>query len=247
MSQNFPDILPQNIKGILNRIVESKELQGTQELVDTLDEQSVLETLIESSKPIIPIKMKDYHYLLYTPFRYPPLKHGSRFGTANEPSLFYGSLNELTCMCECAFYRLTLFHCMEEKFPQPIRTQHTLFTVPFYSNSGLDLSSSSFSEYQDKLCHISDFTFTQEFGHLLRTKGIDCFLYTSARDSNNGLNIALFNPTPFQSYQPTSMSEWYSQVNSDIVQFQNIRLNTIYTFNINQFLDTNGRLPSLAP
>jgi hypothetical protein len=70
------------------RIVESQEEIATTNIVANLDEQNVLEQLLETSKPgaigTVP------HYLLSTPFRYPPLKHGSRFGTLFENSLFYG-------------------------------------------------------------------------------------------------------------------------------------------------------------
>ena len=39
-------------------------------LVDTLAEQALLEDLIESSKPPVPVECRHLHYLLSTPFRY---------------------------------------------------------------------------------------------------------------------------------------------------------------------------------
>jgi hypothetical protein len=53
-------------------MVESQEQIATRGYVDTLAEQSVLEELLEESKPAYPDKTTDLHYLLKTPFRYPP-------------------------------------------------------------------------------------------------------------------------------------------------------------------------------
>lgn len=74
--------LATNYKAQVYRMVESQEKVATMTLVDTLDE------LIEETKPSIR-HQKPRHYLIQTPFRYPPLKHGSRFGSRFEPSIFY--------------------------------------------------------------------------------------------------------------------------------------------------------------
>jgi hypothetical protein len=236
---------PIQIKNLLHRIVETQEINATRSLVDTLGEQEILEHLIESSKPAIPYNMKGYHYLLSTPFRYPPLEYGSRFGTVYEPSLFYGSIGEKTCIAECAFYRFYFFYSMVEP-PDSLRTQHTLFTVPFESNHSVDLSSSQFSIYADKLYHKSDYAFTQKIGSYLRNKGIDCFLYSSVRDPDHGLNVALFNPTPFSAKKPTSTTEWHSQITKNIIQFKNIRDQRSYDFMLQDFCE-DDRLPQPAP
>ena len=75
------------------RIVEGQHVVSTRKLVDSSEEQEILEELIEQGKP--PLRhvpdLAGLHYLLFTPFRYPPLRHGSRFGTHDEPSVWYGS------------------------------------------------------------------------------------------------------------------------------------------------------------
>ena len=68
------------LRGKLVRLVESQEQVATLQLVDTLEEQALLEELIETSKPHLPPSSETLHYLLKTPFRYPPLRWGSRFG-----------------------------------------------------------------------------------------------------------------------------------------------------------------------
>ena len=59
--------------GRLLRLVESQEQVATNSLVRTLAEQALLEDLIEASKPPLPATGHGLHYLLATPFRYPPL------------------------------------------------------------------------------------------------------------------------------------------------------------------------------
>lgn len=92
------------------RVVEAQHISSSRDLVDTLEEHDLLEELIEESKPSI---AKDKHYLIFSPFRYPPLKYGSRFGSLYEPSLWYGSLELETAFAEVAYYRLQFFRDCE--------------------------------------------------------------------------------------------------------------------------------------
>ena len=85
-------VKPHPISGTLLRLVESQEQVATNQLVSSLERQAVLEGLLEATKPRLRVGTEHLHYLLATPFRYPPLKHGSRFGTRSAPSLFYGAL-----------------------------------------------------------------------------------------------------------------------------------------------------------
>ena len=88
------------LTGELLRMVESQEQIATLSLVDDLAEQAVLEDLLERAKPPLPVGTDGLHYLLATPFRYPPLRHGSRFGRRFEPGLFYGARRLPTLLAE---------------------------------------------------------------------------------------------------------------------------------------------------
>ena len=55
----------------LHRVAESQETVATLMLVDNRDEQQVLEELLEGSKPPLAADLRDLHYLLAAPFRYP--------------------------------------------------------------------------------------------------------------------------------------------------------------------------------
>src|SRR5438552_11150402 len=80
-------------------------------LVDTLAEQSVLESIVDASKPPLPPECRHLDYLLATPFRYgAPYPKGSRFRRAgNTPGVFYASERPTTAVAEMAFYRLLFF------------------------------------------------------------------------------------------------------------------------------------------
>ena len=65
--------------GLIWRLVEDQGRPASMTLVDTLDEQARLENILEASKPKLPSGCAHLHYLLFTPFRYPPSRHGSRF------------------------------------------------------------------------------------------------------------------------------------------------------------------------
>ena len=69
-----------NYKTSVYRIVETQEYAATMNLVDDLEEQELLEQLLDEVKPPYKKGTQKLHYLISTPFRYPPLKYGSRFG-----------------------------------------------------------------------------------------------------------------------------------------------------------------------
>src|SRR5512134_2866536 len=96
------------LAGTAWRVVEGQHVVSTRKLVDSAAEHEILESLIEEVKPPLPDEpeFRGLHYLLVTPFRYPPLRHGSRFATRTERSLWYGSTRPRTAFAETAYYRL---------------------------------------------------------------------------------------------------------------------------------------------
>src|SRR3954469_13342301 len=84
------------------RVVESQHQVSTRKLVDTAEEQALLEDMIDRVKPP-DLTGGSLHYLLFTPFRYPPLNHGSRFGTRRERGIWYGSSDRRTAFAEVSY------------------------------------------------------------------------------------------------------------------------------------------------
>lgn len=203
----------------INRLVESQEQVATLSLVNNVYEQGVLEELIESSKNPLLTEPSSLHYLLTTPFRYPPLQYGSRFGTTYEQGIFYGSLNIQTALAETAYYRFVYMLGPETPYQHPISNQYTSFTVKVRSNESILLDAPPFSQFESTLTSAFSYEATQQLGAHMRESGIEIVQYLSARDQNKGKNIALFTPKAFQSKTPTQTTTWLCQTSIDEVGF----------------------------
>jgi hypothetical protein len=87
------------------RAVEAQHRVATMSLVDSLAEQAQLEALLDASKPPIPAAALGLHWLLFTPFRYPTSKYGSRFRRPYDPGVFYAAYERTTACAELGYWR----------------------------------------------------------------------------------------------------------------------------------------------
>jgi len=237
---------PVSIQGELVRVVESQEQVATNSLVDTLYEQDILERLLDDNKPPVPENTQHLDYLLFTPFRYPPLKHGSRFGSRFEPSLFYGSLSVETALAETGYYRLLFWQGMT--IPPPsgkLTTQHTVFGADYATDMGIQLQSEPFSDFEDPLRCPDDYRDTQQLGTAMRDAGIEGFEYVSARDPDKGINVALYDPVALTSEKPKYQRLYLCQVDASAVSFFSKSFEHVINYPLDTFL-VNGQLPSPA-
>lgn len=208
------------IAGILWRIVESQSQVVTRDLVDSLEEQVVLEELLESSKPPRPPGTARLHYLLATPFRYPPLKWGSRFGARHESSIFYGSQTIPTALAEAAYYRFLFWAGMAEPPPAgKLTTQHDVFSARYLARPGLRLQEAPFLGQSRHLTRPDRYAATQALGSAMRKRHIPGFEFTSARAAAGGINVGLFEPGALVSRRPLSLQRWICEVTPDQVLF----------------------------
>ncbi|EXJ09768.1 RES family NAD+ phosphorylase [Nitrincola nitratireducens] len=232
------------IEGVLFRLVENQEQAATLSLVDTLEEQSLLEDLLETSKPSYPNGAFDHlHYLLKTPFRYPPLKWGSRFGRTHEPSLFYGGLSIESTLSESAYYRFVFLRSMLGNPPsEKLRTEHCLFSVAYQTVKGIQLQVDPFNQFKQVLCHPTDYASTQALGSDMRLAGVEAFEYRSARLNQDELCCALFTPKAFVDHQPKTQEHWFCEITQAQVTFKAIRSQRIFQFQLTDFL-IYGRFP----
>ena len=146
------------------RMVEAQHISSSRDLVDNREEHDLLEKLLENSKPQI---ANNKHYLIFTPFRYPPLDYGSRFGTTFEPSLWYGSINLYTALAEVAFYRLKFFDDTSANL-EYIEIQMTAFQTYIQTEKGIDLTEPPFNKYQDKISNKISYDYSQRLGTEMR-------------------------------------------------------------------------------
>ncbi len=223
-------------------MVESQEQVATNQLVRSLDRQAVLEDMLEATKPPRRRGTESLHYLLATPFRYPPLKHGSRFGTRSEPSLFYGSQETRTVLAEAAYYRFVFWSGMAQAPAGKLDTQHTLFGAAWRTEHGLQLQAPPFDRYRAQLASPDDYRASQALGSAMREAGIAAFEFVSARDPQGGLNVALFTPAAFARKAPVSQDAWLCELGGERVRFRAARGGELYDFPRTLF-EIDGRLP----
>ncbi|MEX2476012.1 RES family NAD+ phosphorylase [Marinobacter sp.] len=204
------------VQGTIYRVVESQEEIATTALVDNIQQQMRLEELLERSKPRRPEDTEDLHYLLATPFRYPPLKFGSRFGRPFEKSLFYGAMAINTALAEAAFYRFVFINDMVSPYPRPLKTLHTLFATRMRTGRGIRLQDNAWEDLHEELTDPASYDACQQVGTAMREAGIEGFQFLSARarqaglyrlpyspaTGTEGVNAALFSPRALKDSKP---------------------------------------------
>ncbi|MET0051583.1 MAG: RES family NAD+ phosphorylase [Candidatus Thiodiazotropha sp.] len=211
---------PGPLSGSVIRVVQPLVSRALLDLVDDLQEQALLETLLEASRPQAQDPAPGLHELLRSPFRDPPLRYGSRFGTHLEPSLFYASASITTALAETAYYRFVFWAGMVEPPPGGrLTTELTVFAAEFSLQRGLQLQHTPWAEYSDRLRDPQHYRTTQALGRAMREAGIDGFEYISARDRECGLNRAFYTPEVFADPMPRWQEQWLCETRADAVSF----------------------------
>jgi len=192
------------------RLVEAQHRVSTLKLTDTLAEQSLLEGLLEETKPKLPPEAKGLHYLMAAPFRYGAVyPQGSRFRRAGRtPGVFYGAENPRTAAAEMAFYRL-LFYAESPQTLWPLNAgEYTALNAPVRSVATLDLTLPPLSRDHILWTDHQNYAACQSFADAARSAAADLLRYESVRDPKHGANLALLNPTPFVDREPTQFETW---------------------------------------
>jgi hypothetical protein len=227
------------------RAVEAQHQISTRRLVDSLEEQALLEQLIETSKP--PDRAgRRLHVLLSTPFRYPPLRHGSRFGTRHEPGIWYGSESRRTLFAEVAYYRLLFLEGTHANL-DGVATAHTAFRVTVRTPHGVDLSAEPFARFAGAIASAAGYASTQALGRAMREARVAACRYPSARDRQGGINLAVFSPAAFGSARPRDLETWHCTSTRSRVELmrRDYFAPLAFTFPREAFL-VDGRLPDPA-
>jgi hypothetical protein len=204
------------------RVVETQEKAYTRKLVDSNEELDLLEELIESSKPAIDRRIyQQYHYLLFSPFRYPPLRHGSRFGSIIEPSLWYGALKIETALTEVAYYRLLFLQ--DTKADLKLNIPLSAYSVKAFSENAVDLTAAPFHDFRDSISSPITYAVSQPLGTAMRHDSVELFLYYSARTATLEHNVGVFYPKVFIKkkllQEPFS---WSCYADKNVVEFRHI-------------------------
>lgn len=200
------------------RAVEAQHVVATTALVDTLDEQHALERLLEESKPPVPIGARDLHWLLFTPFRYPPPPGGSRFRGPIDPGVFYGAKQIRTACAELGYWRWRHLQDSPALAAMPTKPQ-TLFRVGVVTEC-VDLRKPPISQDAANWTLRDDYLACQQFARVAREAGVGAIRYTSVRDPLPGVCGAILSPAAFVPRVPLEQQTWMLSVSSDRVVWQ---------------------------
>jgi len=202
------------------RAVEAQHRVSTLKLVDTLEEQRVLEAAIEAAKPSPPGELGKLHYLLATPFRYGAIyPKGSRFRRAGRTlGVFYASERPETAVAEMAFYRL-LFYAESPATPWPSDAgEYTVFTAAVATQRRLDLTAAPLSHDRAAWIDPIDYAACQALADAARAANAEVIRYASARDPAAGVNVAVLSVAAFAETEPLHPQTWRIRLSAAGVQ-----------------------------
>ncbi|WP_320199150.1 RES family NAD+ phosphorylase [Agrobacterium sp. rho-13.3] len=198
------------ISGLWWRLVEAQHHVSTMKLVDTVDEQSLLEDILEGSKRRFPPECAGLDYLLATPFRYDAAyPYGSRFRRAGyTKGVYYAAAKVETALAEMAFYRL-LFYAESPATPFPANAaEYTAFSVEIGTSAAIDLTLPPLSDNDAVWTHPTQYEPCQALADVAREAEVEAILYRSVRDPEGGQNVALLTPLGFKKKQPVERISW---------------------------------------
>jgi hypothetical protein len=202
------------------RLVEAQHRVSTLKLTDTLAEQSLLEELIEDTKPAIPPECRHLDFLLATPFRYgAEYPKGSRFRRAGRTlGVYYAAENPATAVAEMAFYRL-LFFAESPGTPWPSdAAEYTAFSARVSTNRLLDLTQKPLSADEAVWTDLKDYDGCQSFAEAARAVDADTIRYQSVRDPTKGSNLAILMCHAFARPTPSERQTWRMRLSASGVQ-----------------------------
>ncbi len=197
------------LSGRFWRIVEAQHQSATMKLTDSLEEQTLLEDIIEDTKPPVPADCDGLDFLLMTPFRYSATNPwGSRFRRPNaEAGVFYASAQPSTAIAEVVFHRLQFFgESPATPWPQN-PAEYTAFAVELASERVLDLIARPPDDLA-MIMHLQTYAAGQSLSEAARIAGAEIIKYPSVRDPQRGANVAVLSPRAFRSKAPVDRQSW---------------------------------------
>jgi len=200
------------------RAVEGQHVVATMALVDTLAEQHALERILDEGKPPVPAGAARLHYLLFTPFRYPPPPGGSRFRGPTDAGVFYAADEVRTACAELGYWRWRHLLDSPALAAMPVRTQ-TVFRTALAART-VDLRAAPFARDRALWTAPGDYSACQRFGAAAREVGVEAIRYESVRDPAHGGNVAVLAWTAFAKPAPLAAQTWALSVTRERVLWQ---------------------------
>lgn len=198
-------------RGSVWRIIDAQYTAGAMKLVDTREEQDVLDQLLEAQLLKLPEIFHQLDPLLAAPFRSHPLRTGSRFRTATDPGVFYGAVKVDTACAEQGYWRWKFLNDVIDLTEiKPVA--HIAFEADI-ATLAIDLRDSIFSRDAPQWNHKYSYGGTQALARSARSANLGGIRYASVRDPEHGECVAVLTPGAFVSNNPHPVREtWWLRV-----------------------------------
>jgi len=202
------------------RGVEAQHVVATLKLTDNAEEQELLETLLESSKPPLPAACAGKHYLLTTPFRYSPA-YASRFRPAYSRGQWYGAQSVYAVCAELAYWRQRLLLDSEDSRSRMLITQHSLFQAQLHGKA-LDLTREPWARSRALWTHPTDYRATQALAASAQQQAVQWLRYESARAAGEHCAVAFDPACLAETSSPldSTLQTWVCKTTQGSVTFQ---------------------------
>lgn len=187
-------------------------------LVDTDSEQSVLEQVLEDSKPPVPEPCRHLDYQFWSPFRYGCYPRASRFRRAGPtPGVWYGSEAPLTALAESAWGALRFFAASKDTPMPRWPVVHTAVMADIRVDSSVDLT---LPDWAGQGCwdDPEDYTDCLALADRARDAGAEAIRYVSVRDPGHRANVAVLSCAAFAQAMPIAQQTWHVLLRPGIVR-----------------------------
>lgn len=196
------------------RGVEAQHVVSTMRLVDTAEEQDVLERLLEGSKPPLPQMKASKHYLLSTPFRYWP-QHQSRFRRAGTLGVWYGAEELYAACAEVAYWRHRFILDSAALVHTELLTEHTFFQAEV-KGTVVDLMSPPWVTARVAWTHGSDYAQTHAVADAAKDAGVQWICYESVRAPGKRCT-AVLDVEALEMLENTAQQTWHCKATREAV------------------------------
>ena len=213
----LPEPLPP-YRGNLWRMIEGQYRAATMRIVDTNEEQAVLEDILEAAKPPVPAPCQHLDYQFWSPFRYGRYPRASRFRRAGPtPGVWYGSERVLTAVAESAWGSLR-FYAASPETPLPRwRVEHTAVQADIQAAHAIDLTSPGMAgqgRWQDP----DDYEDCLALAETARAAGCQAIRYASVRHPDHDANVAALDCAAFAQPAPIAIQTWHLLLTDQLVR-----------------------------
>lgn len=207
------------------RIVEAQHEIATLAIVDSIEDQMLLEDILEETKPPMPSDVAGLPFLLATPFRYRSVPgatskdSGSRFRRAGSlDGVYYCAAHPETCAYETAFYRALFFNESPGLDYPAGGIALSAFSTTISSSKVLDLTSHpTLSAYSAVWEDLANYELCQKLAEDARAAGVEVIAYKSVRDPEGRKNFAVLSPNAFASRSIGLQQTWNCLLSSSAV------------------------------